>query len=383
MSSWRAARRIDRREEECYTDPKPARKRKEGDAAVKMRHRAACSFRAVWFLLALLLLPGCAGRLPDIQADPGGAERPEEVPSSDAAAGSPLPVSDPFPAAEETPLPEDAEEAQDIPASEPPARPTAGDIAPEELVRVRDWIPDVWVELRYAGPDNFTGQQIYDFTDAWLRYGTVQRLIPVQEALRAQGLSLLIWDAFRPQAAQYVLWEAYPNGNYVADPRHGHSNHSNGGTLDCALVSEDGSPVPLPSDFDCFDAAADRDYADVPPDAAANALLLEGLMTQNGFLPYAKEWWHFTDRDPYTFDDVEDVRLPAGDGLLCPDCEEFIHLRLAPDYGAEAIAEIPLGAGMEAISYRNGFIRVRWEGQEGYVAAAWTREPTEEERGSL
>ena len=63
----------------------------------------------------------------------------------------------------------------------------------EHLVKVKDYIPDIWVDLKYASEDNFTGHKIYDFTEAYLRYGTVQKLMKVQEALRKQGLSLKIW----------------------------------------------------------------------------------------------------------------------------------------------------------------------------------------------
>ena len=63
----------------------------------------------------------------------------------------------------------------------------------EHLVKVKDYIPDIWVELKYASEDNFTGHKIYDFKEAYLRYGTVQKLMKVQEALRKQGLSLKIW----------------------------------------------------------------------------------------------------------------------------------------------------------------------------------------------
>lgn len=93
--------------------------------------------------------------------------------------------------------------------------------ADEDFVRVGDYIPDIVVELKYATADNFTGQVIYDFSDAYLRYGTVKKLMNVQQALREQGLSLKIWDGFRPPAAQFRLWEICPDPTYVADPNNG------------------------------------------------------------------------------------------------------------------------------------------------------------------
>ncbi len=39
----------------------------------------------------------------------------------------------------------------------------------------------------YATDNNFTGVRIYDFTDAYLRYGTVKKLANVQKELKEQG----------------------------------------------------------------------------------------------------------------------------------------------------------------------------------------------------
>lgn len=68
---------------------------------------------------------------------------------------------------------------------------------------VRDYIPSVYVDLKYASKDNFTGTAIYDFTDAYLRYGTVKKLAEVQQELLEQGYSLKIWDAYRLVSAQF------------------------------------------------------------------------------------------------------------------------------------------------------------------------------------
>ena len=63
----------------------------------------------------------------------------------------------------------------------------------EDFVKVKTYLPDIVVDLRYATWNNFTNQKIYDFTDAWLRYGTVKKLISVQEELQQSGLYLKIW----------------------------------------------------------------------------------------------------------------------------------------------------------------------------------------------
>lgn len=173
-------------------------------------------------------------------------------------------------------------------------------IPPDDaLVRVADYIPDILIDLKYATADNFTGVVVYDFADAYLRYGTVKKLSGVQEELRELGMGLKIWDAFRPAAAQFQLWEVCPDPAYVADPNTGYSSHSTGNTLDLTLVRSDGAEVQMPTGFDDFSLKADRDYGDCDEVSAENARLLEELMSRHGFQPYYGEWWHFSDSDPY------------------------------------------------------------------------------------
>ena len=216
------------------------------------------------------------------------------------------PVTPPLPA--EPPAvsdtPEAPTEAKPLPEPEPAPVPEP---APADLVAVVDYIPGIYTELRYASDNNFTHQVIYSFSDAYLRYGTVQKLASAQESLETAGYSLLIWDAFRPVSAQFKLWEICPDPAYVANPEKGYSSHSRGSTVDITLVTLDGDPVEMPTDFDDFTAMADRDYSDVSEEAAANAGLLEEAMTAAGFKPYSAEWWHYSDTEPYP---VEETFIP-------------------------------------------------------------------------
>ena len=177
-------------------------------------------------------------------------------------------------------------------------------VSDETFVNVKVYLPDIFVELKYATTDNFTGQKIYDFSDAYLRFGTVKKLMQVQEQLKQGGFSLKIWDAFRPVSAQYTLWNICPNATYVANPNQGYSSHSRGNTIDITIVRDNGEEIPMPSGFDDFSARADRDYSDCGSDAANNAQNLERLMVENGFRPYAGEWWHYTDEEDYPVEEA-------------------------------------------------------------------------------
>ena len=169
----------------------------------------------------------------------------------------------------------------------------------EDFVKITDYIPGARQELFYATDRNFTGQVIYSFEDAYLRYGTVKKLMAVSKDLETLGLYLKIWDGFRPVSAQFTLWEVCPDPTYVANPNVGYSSHSRGNTVDLTLVDENGEELEMPTGFDDFSAKADRDYSDCTEVAASNAQILEILMEKHGFTGYAGEWWHYSDTVSY------------------------------------------------------------------------------------
>ena len=176
----------------------------------------------------------------------------------------------------------------------------------DEYVLVNKYIPDIYVELMYATDNNFTGVRIYDFTDAYLRYGTVKKLANVQKELKEQGYSLKIWDAYRPFEAQQKLWEVYPDPNYVANPANGMKKHNLGGTVDITMVAADGSVISMPTEFDDFSLKADRDYSDIEDEEAVkNVMILQNAMENNGFTGYQGEGWDYSYTVEYEAVDFE------------------------------------------------------------------------------
>ena len=170
----------------------------------------------------------------------------------------------------------------------------------DEYVLVKKYMPDIYVELMYATENNFTGVRIYDFTDAYLRYGTVKKLANVQKELKEQGYRLKIWDAYRPFEAQQKLWEVYPDPNYVANPANGMKKHNLGGTVDITMVAADGSVISMPTEFDDFSLKADRNYSDIEDEEAVkNVMILQNAMENNGFTGYQGEWWDYSDTVEY------------------------------------------------------------------------------------
>lgn len=198
----------------------------------------------------------------------------------------------------ETSIERESRQAEQLPEQLP-------EPADTDFVRIMDYIPDIVIDLKYATADNFTGTVIYDFKDAYLRYGTVKKLAVAQEKFKAMGYYIKIWDAYRPFAAQEKLWQVCPNPRYVANPANGMKAHNLGGTIDMTIVTLDGEEVEMPTGFDDFSLKADRDYSDVSETAATNAMMLEQVMTECGFKGYQGEWWDYSDTTAYEACDFE------------------------------------------------------------------------------
>ena len=259
-------------------------------------------YKKTCFLAILLtvLLTGCGNR--DLNLTVDVSPLPEKTEHIEIVAEEPTetPINtektiEPFPQQEEI---ETGTDADIITATV--------EVIPSDdtFVRVVDYIPDIVIDLKYATADNFTGVVIYDFSDAYLRYGTVKKLSEVQAELRDMDMGLKIWDAFRPVSAQFRLWEVYPDSVYVANPITGFSSHSRGNTVDITLVDSNGTEIQMPTGFDDFSLLADRDYSDCDEVSADHARLLENIMHEHGFTPYSGEWWHFSDSISYAVEDT-------------------------------------------------------------------------------
>lgn len=249
-------------------------------------------------------------------------------------------------------------EAPEVNLAEMPAR------ADSDFVRVKDYIPDVIVDVKYATANNFTGEAVYDFSDAYLRYGTVVKLMKVQEELRQQGLLLKIWDSFRTLEAQEFLYEE-SGGKGYSNPKTGNNSHSRGNTVDVTLVNAQGLELEMPTGHDVFNSYSDRNYADCTDKAAENAMLLQTLMQKHGFNGLASEWWQFSDTVEY---DVETCYDPGEKALYYAVCEEFINIRSMPTYDSGAIGQIKPDEQFTLWGWaENNFAYIDFNGQRGYV----------------
>ena len=222
--------------------------------------------------------------------------------------------------------------------------------APDEFVALRDVDPSIVHEIRYTTSHNFVGERIDDYRAplCLLTRPAAEALSRAQDTLRPMGLTLKVYDCYRPQGAvdHFVRWaedlddeqmksEFYPRveksrlfeDGYIAAK----SGHSRGSTVDLTIQPVDARPGPTPHSphpegscfgpvedrvpdasldmgtaFDCFDVLSHTANPAVTGEARANRDLLVDVLAAEGFTNLPEEWWHFTHKPelfPTTFFD--------------------------------------------------------------------------------
>ena len=191
---------------------------------------------------------------------------------------------------------------------------------PSGFVSVSEAAPDVILEIRYYSTYNFIGGRVdgYEEPIALLTKEAAAALRAVSDDAEGLGYRLKVFDAYRPQKAvtHFMRWTRdekdarmkeyfYPGlekkalipGGYIAE----HSGHSRGSTADLTLFDmKTGKELDMGGPFDFFGERSHFDFSGLTPAQRENRALLQRLMTDRGFAPYAEEWWHFTlKNEPY------------------------------------------------------------------------------------
>jgi D-alanyl-D-alanine dipeptidase len=177
------------------------------------------------------------------------------------------------------------------------------------LVEITATAHDVEIALAYAGPHNLTGAPVYANARCYLNEEAARLLDRAVTLARPLGLRLKIFDALRPSEAQWKLWNARPDPDFLADPRRG-SPHSRGAAVDLTLVDAAGEELPMGTGFDAFTPLSHHGAAAIPAEAQRNRFLLLGLMSAAGWDFYRNEWWHYQLFDPRRFPLLGDADLP-------------------------------------------------------------------------
>jgi D-alanyl-D-alanine dipeptidase len=207
--------------------------------------------------------------------------------------------------------------------------------APRDFVALDRYAPSILHDIRYFTDHNFVGRRIRGYRQplCLLTRDAARALRRAQRTLRPRGLTLKVYDCYRPQRAvnHFVRWardpsasemkrELYPRvakdrlfaDGYIAE----RSGHSRGSTVDLTLVRRPAAAQPdwrpdtfgrcfdadrfpdnsvdMGTGFDCFDTLANTLDPRITGRPRRNRLLLKRTLEAAGFENYEKEWWHYT-----------------------------------------------------------------------------------------
>ena len=184
---------------------------------------------------------------------------------------------------------------------------------PDGFCYVHEVIPDVILDIRYAGTHNFVGDVIdgYEVPYAVMTEKAADALKEAADELRTMGYRLKIFDAYRPQSAvrHFVRWsqdaedmrmqaEFYPeyarksllvDQGYIAR----NSSHCRGSAVDLTITDLDGNELDMGTGFDYFGKLAWHGAKGITPLQEANRLILKNAMEHHGFRCFEHEWWHY------------------------------------------------------------------------------------------
>lgn len=160
------------------------------------------------------------------------------------------------------------------------------------LVEITPSAFNVEIALAYATPDNLTGTPIYTNPICYLHEKAADLLKKSVHLAAPLGLRFKIFDAYRPSEAQWKLWNALPDPEFIADPRRG-SPHSRGVAIDLTLIDEAGRELDMGTGFDEAISASHHASLEVGIAAQRNRFVLLGIMMAAGWDNYKNEWWHY------------------------------------------------------------------------------------------
>lgn len=175
----------------------------------------------------------------------------------------------------------------------------------EGFLRIQDLDNTIAVDLMYAKSDNFVGEVMYDFTEAYLHPKAAHAVVEANRLLSQAhpGWRLCIYDATRPMRVQQIMWDKVkgtPQQNYVSNPARGGGLHNYGLAVDVSIIDEKGDSIDMGTKVDALTPLSHTDREEelvrqgkISREAMENRRLLRRVMTEAGFKPLRSEWWHF------------------------------------------------------------------------------------------
>ncbi len=149
------------------------------------------------------------------------------------------------------------------------------------------------LDLKYATSDNFVKEKMYECGRCFLRPEVANLILKAQQQLKKKGLSLKLFDCYRPKPIQEKLWAKVPNANYVTPPWKG-SMHNRGAAIDLTIINKNEGALDMGTPYDFFGKEAHHTFNEHSPTIKANRKLLKNLMESLDLKPIRTEWWHYS-----------------------------------------------------------------------------------------
>jgi D-alanyl-D-alanine dipeptidase len=169
------------------------------------------------------------------------------------------------------------------------------------LVNLKTTSDEFFYDIRYATDNNFLKSSFYDCPNCYLQPDVAEALYLANQYFCELGYYIKLYDCYRPIAKQKLMWAAYPNPMYVANPYTKGSIHSRGAAVDLTLVDERGCELDMGTPYDFFGRAAHIDHTNLPKEVLQNRKLLQEGLKKFGFLTIRTEWWHFSYKANYRY----------------------------------------------------------------------------------
>lgn len=175
----------------------------------------------------------------------------------------------------------------------------------EGFLRIKDLDNTIEVEMMYAKSDNFMGEAMYDFTEAYLHPKAAKAVVKANALLAKYhpGWRICIYDATRPMSVQQKMWDKVkgtPQQNYVSNPKNGGGLHNYGLAVDVSIIDEKGDSIDMGTKVDALTSTSHINKEEelvaqgkITQEAMENRRLLRKVMQEAGFKPLRTEWWHF------------------------------------------------------------------------------------------
>lgn len=161
-----------------------------------------------------------------------------------------------------------------------------------DFVLLKSLSSDFVFDMKYATPDNFLKQAVYECGECYLRKKTAEALVKANEEFKTLGYRIKLFDCYRPLEVQKKMWKILPGTHYVANPAKG-SKHNRGAAVDLTLVDKDGKELDMGTPFDFFGEKAHHTCTILPKKVLENRKLLKDILNKYNFKSIYSEWWHY------------------------------------------------------------------------------------------